>query len=630
MLCRYPVAYGSFFIIIMCGIIGYTGKENALPFVLEGLKALEYRGYDSAGVACLSSSGITTVKASGKVAVLEKKIETLSSTATRNLTTKTAIGHTRWATHGAPTDNNAHPHGNASVMLVHNGIIENWAELKEVLLKDGETLLSDTDTEIASLTIAKAYKKEKDPLKAIKEATKDMRGSFAFAIVFSDIPDTIFATKRQSPLVLGFGKAENFIASDITAFLEHTREFFVLGEEEIAVLTATTVCCFDASLAKINHARQTADWDISEARKGGYPHFMKKEIAEEPTVLRKTLCPRIKNSLPYFAEENIDMHRLTHAKRIIIVACGTALHAGILGKYAFEHLAHLVTTAEIASEFRYASPLLSSEDTVIVVSQSGETADTLAALRLAKEKGAYTLALINVVGSSIAREADGVLYTWGGPEISVASTKAYTVQTSLFYLLGIHLGFLRGKIDEDKAKTLTHALKHDLPRAVEQIIADEDLIKKMAERFTKSAHSLFFLGRGADYAAAMEASLKLKEISYIHCEAYAAGELKHGTISLIEDGTPVIALSTSQKLSEKIASNIREVTARGGKVFVICGHSAGVGNITEATYLLPVLDEFFLPIAEATACQLFAYHAALLRGCAIDQPRNLAKSVTVE
>ncbi len=608
----------------MCGIIGYTGKRDAREVALTALYSLEYRGYDSAGITAVDEEGrLCTVKSVGKIKALEEKLRS-----ERSFLSHTAIGHTRWATHGAPTDYNSHPHGTERVMLVHNGIIENYASLKSELLEKGYTFRSETDTEVAAVLLDSLY--TGDPLAAIREMTNRVRGSFAFGILFADRPGELYAARSGSPLIIGVGEGESFIASDITAILRYTKNYVSLDEGRVALITADKVDIFDKRNDKIDYKIDTAHWDVHAAERGGYPHFMKKEIFEEPEAVRKTLSPRLLDGMPDFSDEGLDTERIARAKKITLVACGTAMHAAYLGKLFFEKYARVPASVEIASEFRYASPIVGEGDIIIAVSQSGETADTLAALRLAKEKGAYAIGIVNAVGSSIAREVDTVLYTWAGPEIAVASTKAYTVQGALFYLLSLALARVRGTLNDTEIRRLASLGYHDLPNAISTVLEREEEIRKEAEKL-KDVKDLFFIGRCADYYGALEASLKLKEISYIHSEAYAAGELKHGTISLIEEGTRVVALSSVKALEEKMCSNIKEVTARGAGVFSVVSHDATVFDaVSEGIFRLPALAEDVAMIAMATVLQLYAYHAAVERGCSVDQPRNLAKSVTVE
>ena len=608
----------------MCGIIGYIGKENSVKHLIEGLRALEYRGYDSAGVAFFDGENILhSVKAAGRLSVVEGMLSNAPQSGI-------GIGHTRWATHGAPSDVNSHPHSAPSLRLVHNGIIENYAALREELTALGYSFESDTDTEVAAKLLDYYYRKEKlSPRAALEHMTSRLVGSWAFGVLFADRPNEIWAARFGSPLIIGLGEGENFIASDITAILKSTRSYYQLDDGEIAGVTADRIEVFRGG-SKVEKELKVAHWDIEAAERGGYPHFMIKEINEEPSVIRATLHPRIKDGLPDFTSDGFDPAVFEDVSRIHIVACGTAMHAGLIARGLFGKLAHLPCEVEIASEFRYNNPIVNIDDIVIIISQSGETADSLAALRLAKEKGAFTLAIVNVIGSSIAREADAVLYTMAGPEIAVASTKAYSVQTALLSLLAAEAGIRRGKLDKAHAKKLVCELYEKIPEAVLAVIAMESDIKAAAESFA-SSDDLFFIGRGADYYLACEGSLKLKEISYIHSEAYAAGELKHGTISLIVPGVPVIALCTQPALYEKTVSNIRETKARGAETFMICSSDTEVAEGTADHIIrLPAVSPELAFLPAVTVLQLIAYHAAFARGCDIDKPRNLAKSVTVE
>lgn len=612
----------------MCGIIGYIGQDVSTKRLVEGLYALEYRGYDSAGVSAFTEDGVlVTVKAQGRLKNVEEKLKDHSEL----FNSHCGIGHTRWATHGAPSDTNSHPHGTESLMIVHNGIIENYVELKAELISEGYAFKSDTDTEVAALLLDRNYKlMDGDKYKAIKKTLGEVKGAYAFAILFADDPTRIWATKKDSPLIVGVGKDENYVASDITAILRHTRDYYQITEGEIAIVEQDKITILDACGNEIQKAVNTAHWDVEAAERGGYPHFMIKEINEEPEAVKKTVSPRIKDGLPWFDDENIDMEMFREIERIHIVACGTAMHAGLAAKAFFESLCRISTQVEIASEFRYNDPIIGKGDLVVIISQSGETADSLAALRMSKEKGAHTLAIVNVMGSSIARDADNVLYTWAGPEIAVASTKAYTVQVALMATLAIGAAHLRGNITTERAKQLSEELLVRVPETIAEIISRADEIKKSSMAYMECP-DLFFIGRGIDYALAMEGSLKLKEISYIHSEAYAAGELKHGTISLITENMPVIAISTVSALYEKTLSNIKEVKARGAVVYSVCAEDA-TGVISESAdhFVIPKIDEMLAILPAATVLQLVAYYVATERGCDVDKPRNLAKSVTVE
>lgn len=606
----------------MCGIVGYAGAKDAAEVLIDGLRHLEYRGYDSAGIAIFEGNNIQVIKSKGRLDDLEAKMEQEG----RPKGT-VGIGHTRWATHGEPSDINSHPHGNKVVSIVHNGIIENYMEIKAFLEEKGYVFESETDTE----TIAKLldYYYNGDPLEAIRSVLAKIHGSYALGIVFRDFPEKVFATRKDSPLIAGVGEGENFIASDVPAILKYTRNYYLLGQDEIVELTKDYVKVTDINGDEIHKELMTADWDVEAAEKGGFPHFMIKEIHEQPAAITNTLSPRIVDGLPQFGLPNLTDELLASFKNIHIVACGTAMHAGMIGKYLTERLARIPVNVDIASEFRYRDPILDKHDLVIIISQSGETADTLAALRLAKERGAYTLAIVNVVGSSIAREADDVIYTWAGPEIAVASTKAYSVQVAIMYLVAFKLALVKGMLTEKQVKEYCQILLQ-IPESIKTMLDDTSNCQYFASKF-QNAHSLFYIGRGLDYALSMEGSLKLKEISYIHSESYAAGELKHGTISLITDDVPVVAVATQSQLYEKTISNIKEVNARGAKVLLICKEGAEVGSdVTDYLLRVPAYDDIFMPLITIVPLQLFAYYTAVLRGCDVDKPRNLAKSVTVE
>ena len=526
----------------MCGIVGYVGKRSAQDVLLDGLEKLEYRGYDSAGVALAQEGGIRVVKSKGRLDALRQKlaVQALAESSC-------GIGHTRWATHGEPSDVNSHPHSTPRVSIVHNGIIENYGALKERLAARGYTFESETDTEVLVKLIDSCYHGE--PLQALHEALGMVRGSYALAVLFKDFPDTIFAVKKESPLIVGWGEGENFVASDIPALLKYTRDYSVLEEGDLAVVTAQGIRFYNAFGEPVERQRLTADWDQEAAEKGGYPHFMLKEINEQPAAITATVSPRVEDGMPDLRIPELTDERLRSIRTVHLVACGTAMHAGMVGKAAIETLARVPAEVDIASEFRYRDPILNKDDLVIIISQSGETSDTLAALKLAKSRGVPVLAIVNVVGSSIARAADYILYTYAGPEIAVASTKAYVVQMCVLYLFALRLAYARGKLEEAETKRLTA----ELLRAGEVIkprLDDCEQIKYLASRFVNT-QSCFFIGRGFDYALSLEGSLKLKEISYVHSDAYAAGELKHGTISLITDGVPVIALATQKQVYEK-------------------------------------------------------------------------------
>ena len=604
----------------MCGIVGYTGARDSADVLLEGLSKLEYRGYDSAGIAVFEDHGVRIVKSKGRLSQLRKRLDEVGKPSGT-----CGIGHTRWATHGEPSDVNAHPHTSGKVTLVHNGIIENYIKLKEYLTEKGYSFESDTDTEVAAKLIDYLY--HGNPVKAIADALARIRGSYAFGILFRDLPGRVYAVRKDSPLIVGAGTGENFIASDIPAILRYTRNYYLLDENDIAEIAADHVRFYNIDGERIHKEMLTATWDISAAEKGGYPHFMLKEIFEQPKALRDTISSRLQDGLPVLIEGR--SQSLRGVRQVYIVACGTAMHAGVVGKYAIEQLARVPTQVDIASEFRYRNPILSRDDLVVIISQSGETADTLAALRLAKSRGVRTLAVVNAVGSSIAREADEVIYTWAGPEIAVASTKAYSVQLAVMYMLAVRLGLDKGTIPEEQARAYCADIGR-LPEMAEKVLQLNERCQYLASVY-QNAHHIFFIGRGMDYAASMEGSLKLKEISYIHSEAYAAGELKHGTISLIVDGMPVIAIATQQDLVEKTISNIKEVKARGANVLLLCrGSETSGAQVADNTILLPDMPDFLMPSLSVIPLQLFAYYMAVLHGCDVDKPRNLAKSVTVE
>ncbi|RGC32876.1 glutamine--fructose-6-phosphate transaminase (isomerizing) [Faecalibacterium prausnitzii] len=606
----------------MCGIVGYVGKRNAQDVLLDGLEKLEYRGYDSAGVALALEGGIRVVKSKGRLAELRKRlaVEALARSGC-------GIGHTRWATHGEPSDVNSHPHSTPRVSIVHNGIIENYGVLKERLMAKGYTFESETDTEVLVKLIDSCY--EGEPLKALRAALAMVRGSYALAVLFRDFPDTLFAVKRESPLIVGWGEEENFIASDIPALLKYTRRYSVLEEGDMAVVNADGIRFYNEFAEPVEREVLTANWDQEAAEKGGYPHFMLKEINEQPAAITATVSPRVENGLPDLRVPELTDERLRRIGTVHLVGCGTAMHAGMVGKAAIEALARVPAQVEIASEFRYRNPILRPEDLVIIISQSGETSDTLAALKLAKSRGVPVLAIVNVVGSSIARAADYVMYTYAGPEIAVASTKAYMVQMCVLYLFALRLAYARGMQTDAEIRRLTA----ELLRAGEVIkprLADCEQIKYLASRFVNT-QSCFFIGRGFDYSLSLEGSLKLKEISYVHSDAYAAGELKHGTISLVTDGVPVIALATQKQVYEKTISNAKETKSRGAKVLLFTTQDAVVPDgVADYVVRLDDYDDLLMPLQLIVPLQLFAYYMAVLRGCDVDKPRNLAKSVTVE
>ena len=607
----------------MCGIVGYVGKERCTDILVDALRKLEYRGYDSAGIALFEGDRIKTVKAKGKIDEgLAAKLP-----GERTFSATCGIGHTRWATHGEPSDINAHPIGNGRVCIVHNGIIENYRELKAFLISKGYGFESETDTE----TVAKLldYYYEGDPIEAIEKVLEDIEGAYSLGIIFREHKNKIFAVRKDSPLIVGKGEKASYIASDVTAILEHTKDYYLLERGEIAILDESGVRFTDIHGEDIEKELQTATWDVTAAQKGGYEHFMLKEIHEQPEAVRNTVSPRVKDGLPDFGECGLITEKIRGYKNIFIVGCGSAMHSGMVGKYLIESLARVPVIVDIASEFRYRDPLVSEGDLVVIISQSGETADTLEALKLSRRKGADTLAVVNVVGSSIAREANMVIYTNAGPEISVCSTKAYAVQVAFMYLFAFAVALANGKIDEAECKRLTAGLL-EVPEKIQACLDDVSQYQYVASHIF-NADSLLYIGRGLDNALSMEGSLKLKEISYIHSEAYAAGELKHGTISLIDDGMPVIVAATQSALFEKTLSNVREVKSRGAKVVIICRGTADIDEtIADYKVTLPDAEDLFLPLISVVSMQLIAYYTAVQRGCDVDKPRNLAKSVTVE
>ena len=606
----------------MCGIVGYVGKRSAQDVLLDGLEKLEYRGYDSAGVALALDGGIRVVKSKGRLTQLRQKLA-----AQALAQSFCGIGHTRWATHGEPSDVNSHPHSTPRVSIVHNGIIENYGILKERLMAKGDTFESETDTEVLVKLIDSCY--TGDPLRALQEALAKVRGSYALAVLFRDRPDTIFAVKRESPLIVGWGEGENFVASDIPALLKYTRRYSVLEEGDMAVCTAEGIRFYNEFAEPVQRPVLTADWDMEAAEKGGYPHFMLKEINEQPTAITATVSPRVEDGMPDLRIPQLTDEVLRSIGTVHLVGCGTAMHAGMVGKAAIETLARVPAEVDIASEFRYRDPILNPNDLVIIISQSGETSDTLAALKLAKSRGVPVLAIVNVVGSSIARAADYVLYTYAGPEIAVASTKAYMVQLCVLYLFALRLAYARGRLSAAETRRYTAQLLR-APEIIKARLADCEQIKYLASRYMNT-QSGFFIGRGFDYSLSLEGSLKLKEISYVHSDAYAAGELKHGTISLITDGVPVIALATQKQVYEKTISNAKETRSRGARVLLFTTKNAVVPEgVADAVIRLDEYEDLLMPLQLIVPLQLFAYYMAVLRGCDVDKPRNLAKSVTVE
>ena len=607
----------------MCGIIGYIGDKEALPILIDGLKKLEYRGYDSAGVAIHNGICINIGKTEGRLAVLEQRINR------DELTGTLGIGHTRWATHGEPSDINSHPHTNQSgdIAVVHNGIIENYIKLKSWLQREGYVFVSDTDTEVVAHMIDYYY--HGDIIEAVRNTLDRIDGSYALGVIAKDHPDCLVVARKDSPLVIGLGEGENFIASDIPAILKYTRKVYFLDDREMAFIYRDRVTIMDRYGEEVEKEVLEVTWDVEAAEKGGYQHFMLKEIHEEPKSLRDTLMPRIIGDRICLGDINITRSQLEKAGKIIIVACGTAYHAGVVGKYIIEKLVRIPVDVEIASEFRYKEPLINENDIIIIISQSGETADTLAAMRMCKKIGAKTIAITNVVGSTVSREADHVLYTWAGPEIAVASTKAYTTQLLCLYMMALNFAEKMGRISEEKYRQMLNEMKR-LPDLAQIVLDNKQIIQRCADE-TFNANSIFYIGRGLDYAVAIEGSLKLKEITNINSEAYDAGELKHGTIALIEEGTPVIAFATQNKLFEKTLNNIKEVKARGAFVIAVAmeGNTEIEKEVDRVLYI-PNTYNMLAPILMAIPLQLYAYYVAVARGCDVDKPRNLAKSVTVE
>ena len=611
----------------MCGIVGYIGREQAAPILLEGLSRLEYRGYDSAGVAVYDQGAdtLSVHKAKGRLKVLSDQIEggaTVPGTV--------GLGHTRWATHGAPSDVNSHPQVSRSgkIAVVHNGIIENYAELKAFLSEQGVPFTSETDTEVVAQLIEYFY--EGDLLDAVGRVLRRIEGAYALGILCSDAPDQLIAVRKDSPLILGYGEGCSFLASDVTAILRHTRQVSYMEDGELAVLTRDGIQCYNHLMQPISKEIVQVDWEVDAAEKGGYEHFMFKEIMEQPEALRRCISPRIRDGEVYFENFSLEDDYIRGLDKIYIVACGSSYHVGMVGKYHLERLTRKPVEVALASEFRYMEPIVGPNTLVIVISQSGETLDTMAALREAHRLGAKILSIVNVVGSSIARESDQVLYTWAGPEIAVATTKAYSTQLALINLLALRFARILGTITSEAYGAALEGFRQ-LPDMVEQVLSHRDDIQYYASQYFNH-NSVFFIGRNVDYALGLEGSLKLKEISYIHSEAYASGELKHGTISLIEEGTLVIALSTYGPLFQKAMSNVVEVKSRGADVLALTtdSHREEMGRTADAVVTIPDIHELMLPSLGVVPLQLFAYYVALMRGCDIDKPRNLAKSVTVE
>ena len=608
----------------MCGIIGYVGEQQAAPILLKGLSSLEYRGYDSAGIAVFSDNKINIKKASGRLSVLDKLTDSGKS-----VLGTVGIGHTRWATHGKPSDMNSHPHisNSGRFAVVHNGIIENYISLKKRLTEKGFTFASETDTEVIAHLFDYYY--NGDIVETMIKVTERVEGSYALGVLCADYPDRFIAVRKASPLIVGTGDGENFIASDVTAILSYTRNVYYLDDDEVVVLTKDSVKIYNADKEEIKKEPFTVDWDISSAEKGGYEHFMMKEIEEQPKAFRDTVSPRIQNGKIVLDDIKLTAEYIKSINKIFIIACGSAYHVGMVGKYLIEKTCRIPVEAVLASEFRYSNPIITPDDLCIIISQSGETADTLAAMKEAKALGARTLSIVNVVGSSIANLSDDCIYTWAGPEIAVATTKAYSTQLAVMYLLNLYMAEKRGTISPEQYTELVSQLQ-ELPDKMSEILTQKENLQFYASKFY-NCHSIFFIGRNIDYAVALEGSLKLKEISYIHSEAYAAGELKHGTISLIEDGTLVVALATGKELYDKTVSNIKEVKARGAVVLgVTTADMPHKGDAGDYCIELPAVCEMFLPSLTVIPLQLFSYYVAALKGCDIDKPRNLAKSVTVE
>ncbi|MDE7362553.1 MAG: glutamine--fructose-6-phosphate transaminase (isomerizing) [Oscillospiraceae bacterium] len=632
----------------MCGIVGYLGRRDCADVLMDGLEKLEYRGYDSAGIAVFEGNSIRTVKTRGKLKCMAQKLAEDGKPEGF-----CGIGHTRWATHGEPSDINSHPHSNGRVTIVHNGIIENYAELKEFLTEKGYSFVSQTDSEIVACLLDYYYtghdrmswgaspegrtdapqsKLAPDPLRAIMETVKELHGSYALGILFKDFPDRVYATRKGSPIIVGLGQEEYFIASDIPAFLKYTKDYALLDDDEIVCMEKSGVGFYDVHGIAVKKQIHTADWDIEQAQKCGFPHYMLKEIHEQPEVVTKTLDSIVTDGVPDFSGIGLTDELLRGVKRVFVVACGTAMYAGIVGKYAVEKLARVPVTTEIASEFRYMDPIVGEDDLVILVSQSGETADTIASLELAKSRGARTLAVVNVKYSAIARGSDMFIHTLAGPEIAVASTKAYSVQIAVLYALAFRFAYARGIMPESEMKRLTAQL-YGTSKAIRDVIDNKDECQFIASQLM-NAEKLFFIGRGFDYALSLEGSLKLKEITYIHSEAYAAGELKHGTISLIERGVPVITVATQRHVLAKTVSNMEEVKARGATIIAVCRKGTefaeGTVDIKLELDIGDELDDMLIPLPTVCALQLIAYYTSVQRGIDPDKPRNLAKSVTTE
>ncbi|GCD11308.1 glutamine--fructose-6-phosphate transaminase (isomerizing) [Clostridium tagluense] len=608
----------------MCGIVGYFGSKQASPILVEGLSKLEYRGYDSAGIAIINEGHLKVTKCKGRLANLEAQL--LEEPLMGNV----GIGHTRWATHGKPSDENSHPHTNEkeTISVVHNGIIENYIHLREWLMSKGYKFTSETDSEVIPHLIDFYY--NGDIVDAVMKAITKMEGSYAIAVITSDEPDKLVAVRKDSPLIVGLGKDEFYVASDIPAVLNHTREVYLLEDKEFVVISSDGIKLLDAEGETINKEIFHVTWDAEAAEKGGYEHFMLKEIHEQPKAIRDTMTSRIVLGEPITLDDiNITKEQIKNLNKIYIVACGTAYHAGVVGKYVIEKLARIPVELDIASEFKYRDPIMDKNTLMIVISQSGETADTMSALRLAKSKGARVIAVTNVVGSAASREADDVLYTWAGPEIAVASTKAYVTQLIAMYIIALFFAQSKETLSNEEIEEIKIAMM-ELPEKAEEVLKNKETVQKFTAK-TYMHKDMFFIGRGLDYAVAMEGSLKLKEISYIHSDAYAAGELKHGPIALMEEGTIVIALATQEAVFDKTVSNIKEITTRGAKVFAFApvGHTEIEKSVFSVTYIPKVMD-ILAPVISVIPLQLLSYYMAIQKGCDVDKPRNLAKSVTVE
>ena len=611
----------------MCGIVGYVGTQQAAPLLLDGLRRLEYRGYDSAGMAVCGGGGLQVRKAPGRLKVLEERVH-----GGADLNGTVGIGHTRWATHGEPNEINAHPQtsGDGKFAVVHNGIIENYAPLKQELIRQGCTFVSETDTEVVAELLAYGYRQCGDVFEAVNRMLSKVEGTYALGILCADTPDRIIAARKDAPLLLGFGQGENFLASDVTALLCHTRDVVYMDDGELAIITAGGVRIYDERRRPIEKEHHHIDWDVDAAEKGGYDHFMLKEIYEQPAAVRRAVTGRIRDGRVVLSDLTMTDRDIRAIGRICIVACGSSYHVGMVGKYALERMLRRPVEVCLASEFRYSDPLVGDGDLVIVISQSGETLDTMAALREAKKRGARVLGIVNVVGSSIARESDDVLYTWAGSEIAVATTKAYSTQMAVLHLLGLYFGDVMGTLDYETYSAMVRGLE-SLPTQMEEVLSRTEPIREAA-KWLAGEEDVFFLGRNLDYALSLEGSLKLKEISYIHSEAYASGELKHGTISLIREGTPVVAVATYLPLLDKAFSNVVEVQARGAKVLALTTESGAplLHKRVDAVLTVPETEAMLLPQLGVIPLQLLSYYTALERGCDIDKPRNLAKSVTVE